>query len=117
MRIVVTGCHGYIGSVLTPLLQAAGHTVFGIDSNLFAGSVLGAPPPQIPHRQLDLRDVQPDDLEGFDAVIHLASLSNDPMCNLVPELTHQINYVGSVRLARVAKEAGVPRFIHSSSCS
>ena len=117
MRVLVTGHRGYIGSVMTPLLQAAGHDLVGLDYGLFEGCGFGAAPPDVPARHIDLRDVQPGDLEGFDAVIHLAALSNDPLGNLNADCTHDINHRASVRLAELAKGAGVRRFIYSSSCS
>lgn len=117
MRLLVTGCHGYIGSVLVPLLLEEGHRVVGLDSDFFVDCLLGPATPQIPLIQCDLRDVQKADLVGFDAIIHLAALSNDPMSNLNPDLTFEINHQASVRLARLAREAGVPRFLFSSSCS
>ncbi len=117
MRVLVTGNNGYIGSVLTPMLIAAGHDVVGMDSNLFEGCVFGEPPPAVPHMRKDIRDVQHADLEGFDAVIHLAALSNDPLGNLDPALTYEINHRAAVRLASLSKEVGVSRFLFSSSCS
>lgn len=117
MRVLVTGNQGYIGSVLAPRVASAGHDVVGLDSGLFVGCDLGAPPVAIPTLQRDVRDVQVADLEGFDAVIHLAALSNDPLGNLAPEHTWEINHAGSVRLARLAREAGVKRFLYASSCS
>ncbi len=117
MRVLVTGNNGYIGSVLTPMLVAAGHDVVGMDSNLFEGCVFGEPPPAVPHMRKDIRDVQHTDLEGFDAVIHLAGLSNDPLGNLDPALTYEINHRAAVRLASLSKEVGVSRFLFSSSCS
>ena len=117
MRVLVTGHQGYIGSVLTPLFQRAGHDVVGLDSGFFADCVFGPPPPAIPTLQVDLRDVTADALRGFDAVVHLAALSNDPLSNLNPEITYAINHRASVRLAELAKQAGVARFVHSSSCS
>jgi nucleoside-diphosphate-sugar epimerase len=117
MRILVTGCHGYIGSVLAPLLLEEGHDVVGLDSNLFEPCTYGKGAAQFPHYTLDIRDTDRLDLEGFDAVIHLAGLSNDPLGNLDPTLTYEINHAASVRLARLAKLAGVPRFLFSSSCS
>ncbi len=117
MRVLVTGNNGYIGSVLTPMLVAAGHDVVGMDSNLFEGCVFGEPPPAVPHMRKDIRDVQHADLEGFDAVIHLAALSNDPLGNLDPALTYEINHRAAVRLASLSKEVGVSRFLFSSSCS
>lgn len=122
MRVLVTGHNGYIGSVLTPMLVAAGHEVVGLDSNLFAACRFGDEPGEewqetVPNLQKDIRDVEAADLEGFDAILHLAGLSNDPLGNLDPELTYEINHRASVRLAKLAREVGVPRFIFSSSCS
>jgi nucleoside-diphosphate-sugar epimerase len=117
LKILVTGHQGYIGSVLTPLLTAAGHEVVGLDSAFFADCTMGPPPPEVPALQVDLRDVKIDALRGFDAVMHLAALSNDPLSNLNPDITYDINHRASVRLARLAKEAGVTRFLMSSSCS
>ena len=117
MKILVTGHDGYIGAVLVPLLLNAGHEVTGLDTRLFRGCELGAPPPGIPYLEIDVRDVEPEDLDGFDAVCHLAAISNDPIGDLNPDCTYDINYRASVRLAEVAKEAGVERFVFSSSCS
>jgi nucleoside-diphosphate-sugar epimerase len=117
MRILVTGCHGYIGSVLVPLLESEGHEVVGIDSDLFEPCVFGSVPAVRAVRQLDVRDLQVGDLAGFDAVVHLAALSNDPLGNIAPAVTHEINHQASVQLARLAKEAAVKRFVFSSSCS
>lgn len=117
MNVLVTGHNGYIGSVLVPLLRAAGHRVVGLDSYLFAECTFGHGVPDIPAWRLDIRDVRPEHLAGFDAVIHLAGLSNDPLGDLDPELTDAINHQASVRLARLAREAGVARFLFSSSCS
>lgn len=119
MRVLVTGHHGYIGSVLMPLLVEAGHEAVGLDSDLFEACTLGAPPDESRWRSLrkDLRDVEARDLEGFDAIVHLAALSNDPLGDLNPDLTYDINLEGSLRLARHAREAGVGRFLFSSSCS
>ena len=118
MRVLVTGHHGYIGTILTPLLQTAGHEVVGLDSDLFLGSSFGETPEEsFPSIHKDVRDVQVSDLQGFDAVLHLAGLSNDPLGDLNPDLTLQINFQASLRLAELSKEAGVPRFIFSSSCS
>ncbi len=117
-RILVTGHDGYIGTLLVPMLTAAGYTVSGLDSGLFEACAFGADmPPEIPVFRCDIRDVTVDELIGFDAVIHLAGLSNDPLGNLDPELTDDINRRASVRLARAAKEAGVRRFLFASSCS
>jgi nucleoside-diphosphate-sugar epimerase len=117
MRVLVTGHNGYIGTVLTPMLQAAGHDVVGLDTNLFMACQFGDWEERVPNLRKDVRDVTRDDLEGFDAVLHLAGLSNDPLGNLDPGLTFEINHRASVRLAQLAKEAGVSRFIFSSSCS
>lgn len=119
MRVLVTGHHGYIGTVLVPLFTDAGHEVVGLDSDLFADCLLpGAPPPAaVPSLRRDLRDVKAADLAGFDAVVHLAGLSNDPLGNLDSDLTYEINDAASIRLARLAREAGVERFLFSSSCS
>jgi nucleoside-diphosphate-sugar epimerase len=117
MRVLVTGHDGYIGAVMTPLLAAAGHEVVGLDTGLFRAFTLGEAPPAVPSLGKDVRDVAPEDLAGFDAVIHLAAISNDPVGNLNPDLTYDINHRASVRLAEVAKRAGVRRFLYSSSCS
>lgn len=117
MRVLVTGHQGYIGAVLTPLLAARGHQVTGLDSNLFASCGFGPEPAPIPAIERDLRDVTPDDVAGFDAVIHLAALSNDPLGNLAPDLTTAINLSASARFAALVKAAGVRRFVFSSSCS
>ncbi|MBO1767325.1 SDR family oxidoreductase [Allobranchiibius sp. GilTou38] len=117
MRLLVTGNQGYLGSVMVPLLQAAGHDVVGYDTGLYADRVLGPAPTDPPTIAKDIRDVAPGDLEGFEAVIHLAALSNDPLGALEPQITHDINHHASVRLAKAAKEAGVRRFLYASTCS
>ncbi|HUG86474.1 MAG TPA: SDR family oxidoreductase [Euzebya sp.] len=117
MHILLTGHLGYIGAVMAPFLSAAGHDVTGLDTGYFADCVMGPPPEAIPELRMDLRDVSPADLEGFDAVIHLAALSNDPVGDLEPEQTYDINHRASIHLARCAKQAGVGRFLYSSSCS
>ena len=118
MRVLVTGHHGYIGSVLVPMLLARGHEVVGLDSDLFVGSRFGDQPiVEVPSIRKDIRDVKASDLADFDAILHLAGLSNDPLGDLNPELTYEINYHASVRLAGLAKQTGVRRFIFSSSCS
>ncbi|MFP5309999.1 MAG: NAD-dependent epimerase/dehydratase family protein [Actinomycetes bacterium] len=117
MRVLVTGHLGYIGAVMVPLLQDAGHDVVGLDTGFYAGSVHGPTPAPIEAHDVDLRDVGREHLEGVDAVVHLAALSNDPLGDLAPEHTHEINHHASTRLARLAKEAGVQRFLYSSSCS
>jgi nucleoside-diphosphate-sugar epimerase len=117
MRVLITGHNGYIGSVLAPMVRAAGHEVVGLDTFLFEGGTLGPSHSAEQALRMDLRDVQVDDLHGFDAVMHLAALSNDPLGDVNPACTYDINHIGSVRLARLAKAAGVPRFIFASSCS
>lgn len=117
MRVLVTGSAGYIGTVLVPRLVGAGHDVVGLDTGLFAGCVLGPEPEDPPTIATDLRDVTVEELAGFDAVAHLAALSNDPLGNVAPEHTHDINHHASVRLARLAREGGVSRFLYASSCS
>jgi nucleoside-diphosphate-sugar epimerase len=154
MRVLITGHHGYIGSVLAPLALEAGHEVVGLDSYLFEGCdfdtgafddrerdadrgatdggpalpalqpalaaiqpALSALQPALPAIRKDIRDVRADDLDGFDAVIHLAALSNDPIGDLSPDCTYAVNHQASVSLARAAKQAGVERFLFSSSCS
>jgi nucleoside-diphosphate-sugar epimerase len=117
MRVLITGHNGYIGSVMAPLVRAAGHEVVGLDTFLFEGATFGQDDSQIDSLRMDLRDVQVEDLRGFDAVMHLAALSNDPLGDVNPQITYDINHLGSVRLARLAKEAGVGRLIFASSCS
>jgi nucleoside-diphosphate-sugar epimerase len=117
MRVLVTGHDGYIGTVMTPLLAAAGHEVVGLDTGLFRSFTLGDEPPPVATIAKDVRDVAADDLDGLDAVIHLAAISNDPVGDLNPELTFEINHRASVRLADTAKQAHVARFLYSSSCS
>jgi len=117
MKVLLTGHQGYLGTVMAPVLQAAGHEVTGLDIGWFADCVLGPVPTDPPGLRIDLRDVTAADLEGFDAVIHLAALSNDPLGHLAPEITYDINHAASVRLARLAKQAGVGRFLYSSTCS
>ena len=118
MRVLVTGHDGYIGSVLVPLFVEAGHDVVGLDTYLYEGCLLGPDVPEpVQAIRKDIRDVVVDDLEGFEAVVHLAAISNDPLGDYRPETTYDINHIGAVHLARVAKEAGVGRFLFSSSCS
>ncbi len=117
MRVLLTGHEGYIGAVMVPILQRAAVTVVGLDSGFFVGCDCGASPPPIPTIRRDLRDVTPDDLQGFDAVIHLAAISNDPLGDLNPDCTYDINHHASTHLAKCAKTAGVERFIYSSSCA
>jgi nucleoside-diphosphate-sugar epimerase len=116
MRVLLSGHKGYIGTVAGPLLRAAGHDVMGIDTDLYAGCDFGELE-ALPEVRKDLRDLTQSDLEGFDAVVHLAALSNDPLGNLDSQLTYDINHLASVNLAKLAKKAGVKRFVFSSSCS
>ena len=117
MRVLVTGHQGYLGTVMVPILQDAGHDVTGLDTGFFADCVLGPAPTDPSGMRVDLRDVTRKQLEGFEAVIHLAALSNDPLGALAPQITYDINHHASVRLARLAKDAGVRRFLYASTCS
>ena len=118
MKVLVTGHRGYIGCTLVPLLQRAGHEVVGLDSDLYRRCTFSGEMANVPSIDRDVRDVAAADLDGgYDAVLHLAALSNDPLGNLDPELTLAINHEATVRLARLARAAGVPRFVFSSSCS
>src|SRR5712671_646241 len=119
MRVLVTGHLGYIGTILTPMLVHAGHEVVGLDSDLYARCTFspGGEILQVPAIRKDTRDVEITDFVGFDAVLHLAALSNDPLGNLKPGLTDDINHRASVRIAELAKKAGVRRFVFASSCS
>jgi nucleoside-diphosphate-sugar epimerase len=119
MRVLVTGHLGYIGTVMVPRLLKAGHQVIGLDSNLYEKCTFpaGGAVAMVPHVRKDTRDATVEDLRGIDAVIHLAALSNDPLGNLNPDITYDINHRASVRLAQLAKEAGVKRFLFASSCS
>jgi nucleoside-diphosphate-sugar epimerase len=114
---LVTGHKGYIGAVLTPMLTAEGFDVVGFDSDLYERCTFGEDPPAVPEIIKDIRDAEPADLDGIDAVLHLAGLSNDPLGNINPSLTYDINAAASIHLAALAKEAGVERFVFSSSCS
>ena len=117
MKVLVTGHRGYIGAVLVPMLLERGHYVHGLDSELFEGCDYGDFPELVPATRKDVRDVELVDVMGFDAVLHLAGLSNDPLGNLAPSITDDINHKASVHVARLSKEAGVKRFVFSSSCS
>jgi nucleoside-diphosphate-sugar epimerase len=117
MRVLVTGHRGYIGTVMIPMLLEAGHEPVGLDVDLFEHCTFGRSPLDVPSLAVDIRDVQASDLGGFGAVIHLAGLSNDPLGDLNPAITYEINHLASVRLATLAKAAGIPRFVFSSSCS
>ncbi|MER7583581.1 SDR family oxidoreductase [Kitasatospora sp. NPDC097691] len=117
MRVLLTGHQGYLGTVMAPVLAAAGHEVVGLDAGLFADCVLGPAPADPAGHRVDLRDVTAEHVAGVDAVIHLAALSNDPLGSLAPDLTYDINHHASVRLAELARDAGVRRFLYASTCS
>ena len=122
MRVLVTGHKGYIGTVMVPMLQAEGFDVRGLDNDLFDGCVFGDQSvskgiSDIPYLRKDIRDIEVSDLRGVDAIVHLCALSNDPLGNFNPEITYEINHEASVRLAKLAKKAGVQRYLLSSSCS
>ena len=117
MRVLVTGQGGYIGSVLAPILLEAGHEVVGLDCQFFRECDFGTEPAAIPSLTVDLRAVRADDFARFDAVMHLAGISNDPVGDLSPDCTYDINHRASLRLASLAKQARIPRFLFSSSCS
>ena len=122
MRVLVTGHKGYIGTIMVPMLQEEGFDVVGLDNDLFEGCNFGDHSicrgiSDVAYVRKDIRDVGPSDLQGVDSVIHLCALSNDPLGNFNPEITYEINYKASVRLARLAKKTGVQRYLFSSSCS
>lgn len=117
MKILVDGDRGYIGAVLVPHFRALGHEVVGLDVGWYDGCDFGPQPEGYEKRTGDIRDVRAEDLRGFDAVVHLAAISNDPIGHLNPEATYAVNAHGAVHMAKMAKEAGVPRFLFSSSCS
>jgi nucleoside-diphosphate-sugar epimerase len=117
MRVLMTGHNGYIGSVMSRVFREAGHHVMGLDSFLFEGCTFGHEDAELPAIRVDLRDVNPEQLRGFDAVVHLAALCNDPLGNLNTRITEEINHRAAVRLAGLAKDAGIPRFLFASSCS
>lgn len=119
MRVLVTGHLGYIGTVMVPMLLEAGHQVTGLDSDLYSRCTFaeGGNIRRVPEMIKDIRDITERDLQGQDAVIHLAGLSNDPLGNLDGDLTYEINHRASVRLAQLAKAVGVRRFLFASSCS
>jgi nucleoside-diphosphate-sugar epimerase len=116
MKVVVTGHEGYVGAVLVPLFLEAGHEVVGIDAGWYRGCDL-SPVTDVPMIDRDMRDVTVDDLRGADCVIHLAAISNDPIGHLNPQITYDVNQNASVHVAQMAKDAGVPRYLFSSSCS
>jgi nucleoside-diphosphate-sugar epimerase len=117
LRVLVTGHNGYIGSVLVPILEGAGHDVVGLDSDMFEPCLFGKKNQPVESLQVDVRDVESGHLVGFDAVIHLAAVCNDPVGNLNPQATYDINHLASARVAQKAKEAGIERFLFASSCS
>ncbi|OXM49778.1 NAD-dependent dehydratase [Amycolatopsis thailandensis] len=117
MRVLLTGHKGYLGTVMAPVLAAEGHEVIGLDSGLYDTCVLGPKPEDPEGFEVDLRDVTAEHVAGVDAVIHLGALSNDPLGSLAPELTYDINHHASVKLAKLAKDAGVKRYLYASTCS
>ena len=118
MRVVVTGSEGYIGSVLCPYLVERGHDVVGVDSGFYRSPLLyEEPSTAVETWQKDIRHLETRDLDGADAIVHMAELSNDPVGQLAPDVTYEINHRGSLHLAEAAKAAGVPRFVYTSSCS
>ena len=117
MKVLVTGHDGYIGTVLVPIFQEAGHEVVGLDTRLFRACRFGNDEPAVSSLEIDIRDVTAGDLAGFDAVVHLGAISNDPLGDLHPPTTYGINHAGTMAVARAAKAAGVERFLFASSCS
>jgi nucleoside-diphosphate-sugar epimerase len=118
MKVLVTGTEGYLGSLVAPVLMARGHDVIGLDTGYYkAGWLYNAPASTPKTLNKDLRRVEPEDFAGVEAVVHMAELSNDPTGQLAPHITYDINHKGSVRLAQIAKQAGVERFVYMSSCS
>jgi nucleoside-diphosphate-sugar epimerase len=117
MKVLLTGHEGYLGAVISRLLAGSGHQVTGVDAGWFADCTFGPAPARVEAFRGDIRDLQGRDLRGYDAVVHMAALSNDPLGDINPSLTYEINHHASVALAEAAKEAGVGRFVFSSSCS
>lgn len=117
MRVLLTGSGGYVGSVARSVIEAAGHVVVGLDTSLYRGCDLGATPPPPPELAVDVRDVREEHLDGIQAVVHLAALSNDPVGELDEDLTYAINHRATARLATLARARGVERFVFASSCS
>ncbi len=117
MKVLLTGHRGYIGTVMAPMLLDEGFEVVGMDTDLYRSCTYGEQPPEIPQIVKDVRDITTNDVAGFDAIVHLAGLSNDPLGNINPDLTYDINHHASVRTAEAARSAGVRRFIFASSCS
>ena len=117
MRVLITGHLGFIGAVMVPLVQQAGHEVTGLDTGLYDECDFGSRPTPVREIRADIRDVDASLIQGFDAVIHLAALSNDPLGDLDAQLTYDVNHLATVRLATLARDAGTTRFLFSSSCS
>jgi len=118
MRVLVTGTEGYLGSLLAPALMARGHDVLGVDTGYYAqGWLYNGVPATARTLRKDIRHITREDLEGVDAIVHMAELSNDPLGELLSEVTYKVNHAGSVRLAELAIEAGIERFVYMSSCS
>lgn len=117
MKVLVTGHRGFIGTVMVPMLLEEGFEVTGLDTDLYRFCTYGEEPVDIPAIAKDVRQVEAADIEGFDAIVHLAALSNDPLGNINPDLTYDINYRATVRLAKIARDVGVDRFLFASSCS
>jgi nucleoside-diphosphate-sugar epimerase len=117
MRVLVTGHKGYIGTVMVPMLQSVGHEVVGLDSDLYRNSTYGELVQNVPEMIKDVRDIDKADLKGIEGIVHLAGLSNDMLGDLNPELTYEINHQASVRLAEMARELGIRRYVFASSCS
>jgi nucleoside-diphosphate-sugar epimerase len=117
MKVLVTGSHGYIGTVLVPMLLEKGHEVVGLDTDYYEQCTFTGDVPEVSTIHKDVRDIEKHDVEGFDAIIHLAGLSNDPLGDYRPELTEDINEKASVKLAQISKAVGVKRFLFASSCS
>ena len=118
MKILVTGTEGYLGSLLAPILMREGHEILAVDTGFYKSGWLYHGAPMTPRTLLkDIRQITREDLEGMEAVVHMAELSNDPTGELAPHITYEINHKGSVRLAALAKQAGVGRFVYMSSCS
>ena len=118
MKILVTGTEGYLGSLLAPILMREGHEILAVDTGFYKAGWLYHGAPMTPRTLLkDIRQITREDLEGMEAVVHMAELSNDPTGELAPHITYEINHKGSVRLAELAKQAGVGRFVYMSSCS
>ena len=118
MKILVTGTEGYLGSLLAPILMKQGHDVIAVDTGFYKTGWLYNGSPLTPRTvNKDIRRITPDDLANVEAIVHMAELSNDPTGELAPKITYEINHKGSVRLARLAKDARVSRFVYMSSCS